>query len=95
MTCKCTECIHEALCMDRLSKQGYSDYAKRSLIVEDCEHFKNKADFVEVVRCSECKKGKPMIFAGFYFCKRHRKCRTKYCFCSDGERVTDTNVGSK
>jgi uncharacterized CHY-type Zn-finger protein len=54
MTCKCTKCIHEDLCMSRLSKQGYSNYAKKNLIVEDCEHFKNKADFVEVVRCKDC-----------------------------------------
>ena len=43
----CKECIYEILCMDRLSKQGYSNYAKRNLIVEDCEHFRNKADYKE------------------------------------------------
>ena len=53
MTCK--DCTHEELCKDRLSKQGYSNYAKRNLIVEDCEYFKNKADFVEVVRCEKCR----------------------------------------
>lgn len=73
MTCK--QCLHDEVC----NVQGYVD-------ADECCCFRDKADFVEVVRCSECKKGKPMIFAGFYFCKRHRKCRTKYCFCSDGER---------
>lgn len=53
MTCK--DCIHEDLCKDRLSKQGYTMYADKNLIVEDCEFFKNKADFVEVVRCKDCK----------------------------------------
>ena len=50
----CKECIHYDLCMDRLSKQGYSTYAERNLIVEDCEFFKNKACFVEVKSCDVC-----------------------------------------
>ena len=45
----CKDCIHEELCMDRLSKQGYSMYANRSLIVGDCEYFKNKAEITEVI----------------------------------------------
>ena len=45
----CKDCIHEELCKDRLSKQGYSMYANRSLIVEDCEHFKNKAEIAEII----------------------------------------------
>lgn len=49
----CYECIHEELCMDRLSKQGYTMYANRELNVEDCEHYRSKADFVEV-RCLDC-----------------------------------------
>ena len=51
MTCK--DCIHEELCMDRFKKQ-YPSYANKNITVDDCEHFKNKADFVKVVRCQKC-----------------------------------------
>jgi hypothetical protein len=59
-------------------------------LIEDiekrCPSFKNKADFVEVVRCEKCKKAKPLIFDGFYFCRRYRVCRKADAFCSFGER---------
>ena len=45
MTCK--DCIHEDLCMDKFKKQ-YPSYANKNITVDDCEHFKNKVDFVEV-----------------------------------------------
>ena len=41
MTCK--DCIHHNVCQDE-----YKDKLK-------CSDFKNKADFVEVVRCKDCK----------------------------------------
>lgn len=44
MTCK--ECIHEIVCgQDEVFKYG----------AYECTQFKNKADFVEVVRCKDCK----------------------------------------
>ena len=46
----CKDCIHEKVCMDRLSKQGYSMYANRNLIVEDCEFFRDKADFEKTTK---------------------------------------------
>ena len=42
MEAYCCNCIHSEMC--QLDDWG-----------DDCEFFKNKADFVEVVRCSECK----------------------------------------
>lgn len=89
MTCK--DCTHEELCKDRLSKQGYSNYAQRNLIVEDCEYFKNKADFVEVVRCRECEysreQGKVLGVTSYKFCSKHNiSCLSSYDFCSYGKR---------
>lgn len=37
----CKDCIHLPVCQ---------------LMPSNCEHFKNKADFVEVVRCKDCKR---------------------------------------
>ena len=46
---KCKDCLSEQVCR---YNDGINLYCK-----EDCEcpHFKNKADFVEVVRCGQCK----------------------------------------
>ena len=39
----CKQCLHEELC----NIQGYAD-------ADDCCCYKDKADFVEVVRCKDC-----------------------------------------
>ena len=44
----CKDCIHKEVCMDRLSRQGYSMYVNKNLIVEDCEFFKAKTDFEKI-----------------------------------------------
>ena len=84
----CKDCIHEELC----NIHGYIN-------ADECFCFKNKADFVEVVRCKDCNHGhwnqetchgKPI-----YYCDRTDLQVSKYSFCSYGERVTDTNVGGK
>ena len=41
----CKDCIHNELC----NIHGYID-------ADECAVFKNKADFVEVVRCENCDK---------------------------------------
>ena len=88
MTCK--DCIHYDLCMDKFKKQ-YSIYADKNITVDECEHFKNKADFVEVVRCRECKysreQGKVLGVTSYKFCSKHNiSCLSSYDFCSYGER---------
>lgn len=53
MTCK--DCIHYDKCMDNLYRQ-FPNYKGREIITDSvCDFFKNKADFVEVVRCKDCK----------------------------------------
>ena len=43
----CIDCLHNGICIwtqvDAKHNKG-------------CKHFKNKADFVEVVRCKDCKR---------------------------------------
>jgi hypothetical protein len=41
---------------------------------------------LEVVRCKDCKHSRPMIFDGYYLCKRHHVVRKADDFCSRGER---------
>ena len=84
MTCK--DCIHYGVCMDFTTLKE-SEFAQNFNQAEmSCDYFKNKADFVEVVRCKDCKRAKPLIFEGFYKCYRQNACRKAYDFCSYGER---------
>ncbi len=48
MTCK--DCVHEEICDIPIITDGRKN-------ASNCKKFKNKADFVEVVRCKKCKYG--------------------------------------
>ena len=80
MTCK--DCLSENVCAMSPIREKYSDIK----IEEICEHFKNKSDFVEVVRCKDCS-----------YCDEEGRCEApenglirEYVnaddFCSYGER---------
>ena len=84
MTCK--DCIHYDVCVIvEHSDEDYDHYTEYG-----CEDFKNKADFVEVVRCKDCKKFMP------YEGEEHKGdceefpelqcCFYEDDFCSYGER---------
>ena len=78
----CKDCLHIDVCKD------YASYDKDSII--SCDNFKNKADYVEVVRCKDCKKFMP------YEWEEHKGdceefselncCLYEDDFCSYGER---------
>ena len=90
MTCK--DCIHNELC-GTFTRPCYPDEANASERL--CQDFKNKADFVEVVRCKDCKHEYTDSF-GQMWCRLHRKHEGERLveenhFCSYGEPV---NYGS-
>lgn len=86
MTCK--DCIHHCICkeherlmltIDNLYELMYEEGVDKS-----CKHFRNKADFVEVVRCEKC------IYKDE--CLQKIDCECVYqelVFCSYGEREID------
>lgn len=90
MTCK--DCFYyDILCKDTLQDDE----------LQLCDSFKNKADFVEVVRCGECKhfgcrykgiSGEDVGYCynnqnnGFPFLCDSRPCMRATDFCSYGER---------
>ena len=47
----CYDCIHCDACSDA----GDSGYSALKEDASKCKHFKNKADFEEVVRCKDCR----------------------------------------
>ena len=94
----CEDCIHYDVCVIvEHSSEEYDHYTEY-----DCEDFKNKADFVKVVRCEDCKYNgdcaRQMVHtARDYVLEQNISSYNKVDFCSYGKRksVTDTNVGSK
>ena len=75
MVGNCGDCIHFEVC-SVWNKKFIALRIKRQSV---CEHFKNKADFVEVVRCKDCRNRIEKNWA---------KCagRKPDDFCSDGIR---------
>ena len=50
----CKDCIHFEVCKDYLIECAVHGESERMNV--PCDKFKNKADFVEVVRCKDCKR---------------------------------------
>ena len=87
MTCK--DCILEPKCIlrisysmgdDEITGKEFTDIEKR------CKSFKNKADFVEVVRCKDCKYKSIMSDGKTLACIRQSAYKKPTDFCSYGER---------
>lgn len=81
----CKDCLHHKSCFNMAFRCGYKAEALDG--AEICEDFKNKADFVEVVRCKDCKYWRD-VKGGFCkasnaLCEVNNK---NYDFCSYGER---------
>lgn len=87
----CEKCIHREVCNIR---GCHDENDERALTY--CADFKNKADFVEVVRCKDCEyyssvtkySGEPMHYG--YCCNTHdsvlgNRHRYEGDFCSYGE----------
>ena len=75
MARSCKDCIHDELC-DTLAVESGIPFVNPNT----CEHFKNKADFVEVVRCKDCK-------------HRRKNAHRSYCLPTFGlKEITDLNA---
>lgn len=87
-TMSCYDCIHCDRCSD--FESGFSAHCAD---VSKCKHFRNKADFVEVVRCKDCK----FYQKQYHNCELHSELPDQFFtgfifemeedgFCSCGER---------
>lgn len=54
MMANCSDCFNFGNCLQHEGTKYYGLDAACNNVEELCENFKNKADFVEVVRCKEC-----------------------------------------
>ena len=80
MTCK--DCIHYEICKDDCESGYLFESENGDFCDDDCEHFKNKADFVEVVRCANCKH--LVVYDNWCTYFGHKKSDDD--FCSYGKR---------
>ena len=82
----CNNCIHNDFC----NVDGYID-------ADECTFYQNKADFVEVVRCENCKHGDVSVFEKTKdgqervgcFCNITEKVQTLDWYCPVGEPKND------
>ena len=91
----CNDCLHGELCISRTDTIFFNKTEYRDLdnVEKFCDDFKNKADFVEVVRCKDCKY--LYCFSAIdrqFYCKHYPKglqginIVEENPFCSYGER---------
>ena len=83
MTCK--DCLLCPMCF------AVREAGEKDRYAELCPKFKNKADFVEVIRCVECGFRDDNLITtsqniDCYMCKRHHSLVLLTDFCSYGEK---------
>jgi|GEM_PF-6413087 len=95
---RCKNCKHHNGCFcDSVKKDKCSNsifpvgWEKKKCAKMDVSKFKNKADFVEVVRCEKCKRWIYMADKKRCYCELHHYRTNRDDFCSYGKR-NDENV---
>ena len=89
MTCK--DCVHYEVCAFKDLMEIFRNGMLKEILMNKvpCHFFKNKADFVEVVRCPHCFNGGEINQCGDVYCTLHRGWFDKDNYCSYGERKTN------
>ena len=83
---KCTECVHYGVCKELVGEQKIRIADNACSFAEKCVAYKHKENFVEVVRCKDCKH-RYTAASGVIFCTQHLTMSAKDDdFCSYGER---------
>lgn len=92
----CKDCVHSEICLKQY--EGLN----QEMMFKECKRFKNKADFVEVVRCKDCKH-KLLTEGNRVMCSRNAQKMECFAdwygltatddnhFCSYGERKGGTD----
>lgn len=91
----CNDCSHYDVCGGYTPTdldQDVFDYCREGRadeipdIENRCNNFKNKSDFVEVVRCKDCGMSRETEDERFLFCMQFADTVDCQAFCSYGER---------
>ena len=80
----CKDCLSYEACesLYRIAFKENINYA----FTGTCKHFKNKADFMEVVRCKDCGMSRETEDERYLFCMQFADTVDSNAFCSYGER---------
>ena len=80
----CKDCAHYEPCFSG----GQSVWNNIEQTKDDCcKHFKNNDDFVEIVRCKNCRMAEEnLMIDGWYYCHNNGMSHKPNHFCSYGER---------
>ena len=81
---KCKECVHYGVCKVLVGEQKIRIADNACSFAEKCVGYKQKENFVEVVRCKDCKS---LEITGCYGeCRKLVRIVKPWDFCSYGER---------
>lgn len=81
----CKDCIHYDVCKEDCAFNNLD--IDKATFYKNCYNFKNKADFVEVVRCGDCQYSFYISAKDELECRKHNGClKYPHDFCSYGER---------
>jgi hypothetical protein len=88
---KCKECVHYGVCLALLGKQEVRIVDNVCSFAEKCVAYKHMENYVEVVRCKDCKRCKH-YGDDVYGCRGFGMMKVKPDgFCSYGERKDNDN----
>ena len=95
MTCK--DCIFNEICerqedLVQLDDLTWDEYGESNEVERYCSTFRNKADFVEVVRCGKCEHWIYWADEKRCSCDLHHIRTNRDDFCSYGERRKDYDL---
>ena len=84
----CKDCIHKKVCVILAFPEAFENTEWEK---EHCDHFKNKADFVEVVRCGKCGARNTTMCCCAHWEDDYETLFDENGFCSGGERREDND----
>lgn len=82
----CKDCVHYEICKEDCESGYIYEDENGNYCDDDCEYRKNKADFVEIVRCKNCIHGEVSIMS-----RTKDGEETWGCYCNVSNKVTDVD----
>ncbi len=83
----CYDCIHFDNCLDNEKTRYYGTNIACDNVEERCKFFKNKSNFIEIIKCKDCKHAtEDIMIEGVCYCHKIQQGMFLDGFCSYGER---------
>ena len=82
----CGKCLFEVACVRTRILCGYDSNIHDDMA---CPMFRNREDYVKVLRCSECRHHSPCEVSWKIWCRRLSRYKSEDGFCSESEVSDD------